>query len=372
MKHVFDSTKLNIFTKVPDNHDFNISSFNVNGPEENFTMMVRNKCIESWKEIPNADIHVFTSQDIRDTFPGMLENDIFYQLTVNTNIKEPIPIYVVDNDCYKPSENQYTKYVLPNKECGFSTDILRYKMMKEIPNAIYMDSDIFIYDKNKFINFYYDNINKYPTFFNSTQGMFINEKYKTDFISIILNEYNNFHNTYRHAVVFDGCIFDYAIRKNKIEDITILNDNCSDFIVHLTSGKNLYHVKSILNIESIIRKSKTINDINILYINKFIDLFSNIDDSIEDIMNVYKKANNLNIKNNIFLINGPQFTPDYDQEIKSRDTVNVIDKEHVFFYNISNAVGIYNNDDKNMFIKIKNVLKRIYNIDISNFNIHTY
>lgn len=142
MKYEFDKNKINIFTIIP--HSFR---------EER----VRKNCIESWKKIPNANIYLFdAATDIRDTFPGMLENDKLYKMMNNENDgKQQINTNV---SIYNKSENkiEYKDYNLSisNREGAFSFDTIRLKMLQEIPNAIYIDSDIYIYDIQRFLNVY--------------------------------------------------------------------------------------------------------------------------------------------------------------------------------------------------------------------------
>ena len=79
---------------------------------------------------------------------GILENDPFYQLTTATPFDNRIEIIDLEDGIF--SSKGYT--LPPHKEYCFSTDIIRYKLAKMIPNAIYLDSDIYIFDYLKFLD----------------------------------------------------------------------------------------------------------------------------------------------------------------------------------------------------------------------------
>ena len=142
MKFTFDENKINIFTMIPY------------GEMREKDYVIR-KCIESWRKIPNSMIYLFDMQDVKDTFPGMAENDRYYKIFNNDYLKpnekptEKVTIY----EAYwwlDPIE-YVRRYDYIRKEQNLSTDILRLKILQEIPNSVYMDSDMYINDVEGFL-----------------------------------------------------------------------------------------------------------------------------------------------------------------------------------------------------------------------------
>ena len=224
MKHIFNPNKFNIFTKIPDDHNFNITKYEhtdkASTNDFNLNCVVRNLCIESWKKIPNVDVHVFTTQDIKDTFIGLLENDPFYQLTTNTPFDNPIEIIDIKNGIFS-SMNGYNT-ISPRKECAFSTDIIRYKLAKLIPNAIYLDSDIYIFDT------IIQRPKKDTVLLFDSQGFYS----KNDiFYNKMISEYDNFTRRYKNKLTYDTTILNHL----KHNDNKYFNDNVSenDMFPHL-------------------------------------------------------------------------------------------------------------------------------------------
>ncbi len=176
-KYVFNENKINIFTIVPYSKR--------NDP-------VIKACIDSWKKIPNADIHLFdASVDIKDIFPEIVENDKYYQLMNNNNEGE-----VVKSQSYEArydpetGEIKYDQWYIPhtNKEGPYTGDQLRLKMLREIPNAVYIDSDIYIFDVDKFLETY--NSYDFAQFeYHSTSFMLNKKKHNCNYINKLLDFY---------------------------------------------------------------------------------------------------------------------------------------------------------------------------------------
>lgn len=239
MKHIFNPNKFNIFTKIPDDHDFSITKYNCTDNRYNknaykLNCVVRNLCIESWKKIPNVDVHVFTSQDIKDTFVGILENDPFYQLTTATPFDNHIEIIDLEDGIF--SSKGYT--LPPHKEYCFSTDIIRYKLAKMIPNAIYLDSDIYIFDYLKFLDAI-QHSKKDAVILFDTQCFYSKNNI---FYNKMISEYDNFTHKYKDKLTFDTTI----LKLLKQRDKKYFNDNVSEndmfpYLYHFSRAKNYYY-----------------------------------------------------------------------------------------------------------------------------------
>ena len=147
MKFTFDENKINIFTMIPY------------GEAREKDYVIR-KCIETWKKIPNSVIYLFDIQDVKDTFPGMVENDRYYKIFNNEYLKpneEPTEKVTVYESHWWLNPIEYVRqYDVVRKERNLSTDILRLKLLQEIPNSIYMDSDMYINDVEGFLKTFND------------------------------------------------------------------------------------------------------------------------------------------------------------------------------------------------------------------------
>ena len=276
MKHIFNPTKFNIFTKIPVNHDFLMTKYNHTNDaytnDFNLNCVVRNLCIESWKKIPNVDVHIFTTQDIKDTFMGLLENDPFYQLTTNTPFDNPIEIIDIKDDIFS-SINNYT--MSPHKECPFSTDIIRYKLAKLIPNAIYLDSDIYIYDYLKLLDAIQHSEKDTSLLFDSQCFYSKNNVFYNKMIS----EYDNFTHRYKNKLACDTTILNCLKQHNK----NYFNDNISEndmfpHLYHFSRTKSYwFNCEMLIDVKYMDLKS----DFIIIYVrnyyknkNKIIDFIS--------------------------------------------------------------------------------------------------
>lgn len=294
MKHTFNPNKINIFTKVPDDHDFNTFYLDIktliNDPEKldhDLICSVRNKCIESWKKIPNADIHVFNTQDIKDTFPGMLENDPFYKITALTpDGVTPKVIGISDENII-----DFHYDLIPNKERCFSTDIIRHKMASLIPNAMYIDSDIYCFGYEKIIQLLKRAIDEKKTvLLHETQCFFAGSN-NTAFYNTIISEYQKFNENYPNCVIFDDNLYNLLKRdKNAILSTLLLDNNnkrTNEVFPNLyhSSRSKLYCFQADLfnYLFNIIQNGKALN---VIYLKNY---YKNKE-------KIFKFLNNLNIK----------------------------------------------------------------------------
>lgn len=147
MKFTFDENKINIFTMIPY------------GEAREKDYVIR-KCIETWKKIPNSVIYLFDIQDVKDTFPGMVENDRYYKIFNNEYLKpneEPTEEVSIYESHWWLNPIEYVRQCdCVRKERNLSTDILRLKLLQEIPNSVYMDSDAYINDVEGFLKTFND------------------------------------------------------------------------------------------------------------------------------------------------------------------------------------------------------------------------
>ena len=252
MKYTFDKNKINIFTIIP------------------YSMRedpVRKACMESWKKIPNANIYLFdAATDIRDTFPGMLENDKYYQL-MNNNNKDEIDKNgnVVMHESYDAYYDEKTDNIVykvlgghSNKEGCFSFDSIRLKMLQEIPNAFYIDSDIYVFNIDIFVKICKnDEFKKLD--WRGTNIMW--SKNKSYFLDKMIEFYDN---ELKEHVLWDYAADTVFLEKYSKRDRLIekLGNTCYNvFYTHFFYTK--YQVKdyNILEYIDLINKSKESNNL---------------------------------------------------------------------------------------------------------------
>ena len=358
MKHTFNPDKFNIFTKIPDDHDFNITKYKhtdkASTNDFNLNCVVRNLCIESWKKIPNVDVHCFTTQDIKDTFIGLLENDPFYQLTANTPFDNPIEIIDIKDGIFG-SINGYNM-ISPHKECAFSTDIIRYKLAKLIPNAIYLDSDIYIFDT----------VIQQPK--KDTVLLFDSQCFYSKnnvFYDKMISEYDNFTRRYKNKHTYDTTILNHL----KHNDKKYFNDSVQEndmfpHLYHFSRTKSYwFNYEMLINMHNYLK-----SDFIIIYVRNY---YKNKNKIIDFISECKLKHRNKQIifylqEDNVF--NLERIT----NELKNiRDNFNgnvhvyiIDDEDDVCRRQLKSDVEIIN------MIKFK--LNNIYNLNIEDVCIYVY
>ena len=307
MKFTFDETKINVFTLIP-----------YGKMRED---IVIKKCIESWKKIPNSVIYLFDIQDIKDTFPGMVENDKYYKILNNEYLKpgeeptEKVPLYGPEHWCpettYKISD-----YII-KKEQNLSTDILRLKILQEIPNSIYMDSDMYIINEKAFMDLLYDDKVRCYKNYLLPACSFVVKKGKER--SFVIDEFIKHYDNLNDMIVYDHVAWSifsltfktkYGSNKTKIKEFNLfdnpyqarndINGNldkyCSSvyplYVIHLFSLKYLMRQSKIRGIDF---SNENVINFNILCfdirndISKFRSLSNN-----KSIVDIYLKMININ------------------------------------------------------------------------------
>ena len=275
MKHTFNPNKFNVFTIVPDEFDRN--------KRTTFKEKTINTCIDSWEKIPNTDIHIFTTQDIKDTFPGMVENDNFYKKSI---IPQQVKILKSDltTDFTYPIDSN------PGKESCFSTDELRYKLAKAIPNSIYMDSDIYIHDPIKL----FENLNKYDNYvFCLTAGFKIkNTKLLDEIIDVYENKLDDFLYFDTTVVFLIGKQYIDFKKYNIIFSETLLENTT---VLSLTDVSWHLHDFKLLNTDTLYWKNEVhVHNVNV--INRFKNRIMNCS-VIQESYNCYYYNNENDLKN---------------------------------------------------------------------------
>lgn len=356
MKHIFNPNKFNIFTKIPDNHNFNVTKYvhtnNRHNNELNLNSVVRNKCIDSWKNIPNTDIHVFTTQDIKDTFPGLLDNDPFYQITVHAPIgSNNIP--VMESVINGSEINFHKSYTVPPRvELGFSTDIIRYKMAKKIPNAIYIDSDIYIFDSDKLFKEIINCSEKNALLFCNTQCFYA----KNDiFYNTMIGAYDEFVNKYKNCVAYDIRLLECAKLANKNSfDNHIEFIHLCPTIYHFSRTKSFIYHEDMINFLSYEKQCKE-TKYNYIYVRDF----------KQNEQNLIPYISKHNIKNTIFFLEANIYNPNEKNELIS--TINKLSPNNKFYFiddDLSSDKIRLTNDEIKDIIIFK--FKTFYNINIEN------
>lgn len=363
MKHIFNQNKINIFTKIPDDHDFTIFNYGNNNTQKEISAIIRNKCINSWKKIQNVDIHLFTTQDIIDTFPHLLDNDLYYQITMNN--KEPITIYsYVDENNFKNVNKWFPDFKCNTESC-FSTDTLRYELGKLIPNAVYLDSDIYIYNINKFLKKYYEakQINK-TYFIDISRAFFVND---VSVIDEILNVYKYFYKYIdNNAVVIDSSICKHYKRNNNKNIYNFLKPFENDFVNHVYTAKHLKKINYILENKKFLESNK----LNCLYIKDFFDKKTDLLSYIKIIKDkiVFSLENGIIDTNSniLILLNDDKWSNSFNNNIKMKKLTDIT-LQNVLFINASMLIDKYeNNIEKNIAYKFFDTLKNVYDIEINN------
>ena len=196
MKFTFDENKINIFTMIPY------------GEMREKDYVIR-KCIESWKKIPNSVIYLFDIQDVKDTFPGMAENDRYYKVFNNEYLKpneKPTEKVTIYDSHWWVNPIEYVKhYDCIRNERNLSTDILRLKLLQEIPNSVYMDSDMYINDVEGFLKTFNDPRNICYKLKYQSSCCFCVKKGKTH--SEIIDKLISFYNDVNIPIQVDSSIY---------------------------------------------------------------------------------------------------------------------------------------------------------------------
>jgi len=188
MKFTFDENKINIFTIIPY------------GKMREDALI--KKCLDSWKRIPNSVLYLFDlEKDVRDTFPGMIENDPYYKVFNNEYLKpgeeptETVPIYerfIYFDEFNKSVEHCQQVDTVIRKQRNISTDVIRLQMLQNIPNSVYIDSDMYLFDVDEFLRIFNDPSK--TSYKDYTEGAcaFCVKKGKNR--SIILDEFMEYYN----------------------------------------------------------------------------------------------------------------------------------------------------------------------------------
>ena len=167
------------------------------------------KCIESWKKIPNSVIYLFDMQDVKDTFPGMVENDRYYKIFNNEYLKpneKPTEKVIIYDSHWWLDPIEYVKgFEYFKKEQNLSTDILRLKLLQEIPNSVYMDSDMYINDVEGFLKTFNDPRNTCYKLKHQSSCCFCAKKGKIR--SEILDKLISFYNDENIPIQIDNSIY---------------------------------------------------------------------------------------------------------------------------------------------------------------------
>ena len=203
MKYTFDENKINIFTLVNDKVL----------EEEPWWFQASKK---SWELIPNAVIHYFTDKDLEDTFPEVLKNDPWWDRLselkdmVNSEGKHIVRWYhtAYMNKRMTQGSVMYNNFDFWGKEVKrhpASTDIVRIKLLKEIPNALYLDSDCIITDVDTLV----DKIENYGNWqFNPANftGFWHKKGASTETIDFLIEKYHEVANKFQDGFFVDSHI----------------------------------------------------------------------------------------------------------------------------------------------------------------------
>lgn len=307
MKFTFDENKINIFTLIP-----------YGKMRED---IVVKKCIESWKKIPNSAIYLFDMQDIKDTFPGMVENDKYYKILNNEYLKpgeeptEKIPLYEPEQWGCPETKYKVSDYVI-KKEQNLSTDVLRLKILQEIPNSIYMDSDMYIINEKAFMDLLYDDrVRCYKNYLLPTCSFVVKKgKERSFIIDEFIKHYDNLNDmiVYDHVawlIFYSAFKIKYGSNKTKIEEFNLfdnpyrandINKNLPDdrrrvhppYVIHLFSLKHLIRQSKIRGIDF---NDENVIDFNVLCFDIRNDTFKfRCFSNNRNIVDIYLKMINMN------------------------------------------------------------------------------
>lgn len=243
MKFTFDENKINIFTLIP-----------YGKMRED---IVVKKCIESWKKIPNSAIYLFDMQDIKDTFPGMVENDKYYKILNNEYLKpgeeptEKVQVYMSKWWIFDGPLQYVPDAKVIKKEQNISTDILRLKILQEIPNSVYCDSDIYIYDIEGFLRVFNDKRNVcYTDAWESSCCFCVNKRNKKDQKTGVLDKLISWYD--KEPLQIDYSVYLSFTTRNRNDEIIKRFDkpynSDKPYLSHLYSVKRL--VRELANIHS--------------------------------------------------------------------------------------------------------------------------
>lgn len=203
MKYTFDENKINIFTLMND------KTLNDNP-------WWLQACRKSWEQIPNAVIHYFTDKDLEDTFPEVLKNDPWWDRMselkdmVNSDGKHIVRWYHASymNKQMTQGSIMYNNFDYWDKDVkrhAASTDIIRIKLLKEIPNALYLDSDCLITDAESMIDKIenYDNWQFNPANFT---GFWHRKGASTETIDFLIEKYHEVAEKFKDGFFVDSHI----------------------------------------------------------------------------------------------------------------------------------------------------------------------
>ena len=211
---------INIFTIVKD---------------KNTISPLRQWCIDSWKKcMPEANIMIFDDSDLNNPnwkYYDVIKNDKLFNISLhNDTIKrEKILVTYLNQFTGGLHELEFVNSLL----CNVSTDCIRLKLLYNIPNALYLDSDTFMTESllrycneyPEFINDPYGYVGKYGGV-NTCFGLF--SKNKSEFIEKLIEFYDENYDRYRFY--YDDAAMVSCVRK--------LNRNISDMGVSVINMRN--------------------------------------------------------------------------------------------------------------------------------------
>ena len=221
---------INIFTIVKDKN--NISP-------------LRQWCIDSWKKcMPNANIMIFDDCDLNNPnwkYYDIIKNDKLFNISIhNDTIKrERILLTYVNQFTGGLHEIDFVNSLL----CNVSTDCIRLKLLYNIPNALYLDSDAFMTESvlkycnmySEFINDPYGYVNNFGGV-NTCFGLF--SKNKSEFIEKLIDFYDKNYNQF-HYYCDDAAMVKCVRELNRnitdmgVSVINMRNDDGNESLVHL-------------------------------------------------------------------------------------------------------------------------------------------
>ena len=220
---MFDKDKINAFTIVPDSYKKNMPPY------------VRS-CINSFYLIPNCRVYVFSNSEVEKYFPDITNNDLWWQRAHDNKEYQFINVTNINEDMTQITGERYSE--IKKGFCSFSTDTVRLKLMKVIPNSLYFDSDIYLYDIDTLM-FYLEN---YDNFCFSPFNNVFNwhrDGSNTRYIDFLLNRYDKIAKLYPNDYFIDGSLITRWNQQYPEHSLLQPFDSLPPFYLHLINIKKV-------------------------------------------------------------------------------------------------------------------------------------